>query len=129
MKKKGMPITSISLVLLLLLVSPCSMWADETIDESSDRLVITVVEDIPAMEIEDGQIPLAAGPGFVSGPEAVSGYRHAVLSGILLTSVIACSIYFDMCEKQLFLLKMQAAKAQQAAEKARRTLEMEGRLP
>ena len=105
---------------LLTFCMPVFMWAE---DREEDTLVIEVVEDIPAINIEDGPIPLAEGPGAMSGQDAGSGYRHAVLMGILLASVIACSIYFDRCEKELFRLRMRAAGAQQAAGKAGRTAE------
>lgn len=94
--------------------------ADEPEPERK-KLVITVVEEIPAEEIPDNAVPLAPLPETASR----SGWRHAALMGLALLAVIAYVWYFSRYERKLFLLRRQAVRAESAW--MRRTREGEGR--
>jgi len=71
-------------------------------------LTITVVEEIPAEDIEESAVPLADFPDSV----ARRGTRHAVMMGLTLLAVTAYVLYFSRYEKKLFLLRRQAARAE-----------------
>lgn len=81
--------------------------------EASPRptLTITVVERIPAEDIEENPVPLAALPDSA----ARSGLRHALLMGATLLAVIAYCVYFSRYEARLFRLRLQAARCEQRA--------------
>lgn len=91
--------------------TPVPMWADEK-NDGEKELVVTVVEDIPAMDIEDGPVPLAASP---EASLNTAGQRHAVLMGLLLLAVIAYSLYFRTMQMEMFRLRMRAAEAEKKA--------------
>ena len=71
-------------------------------------LTITVVEDLPATEIEDEEIPLAAMPAASSD----SGLRHLVWMAVLLAAVIAYICYFGNYDRKLSRLRREAAAAE-----------------
>lgn len=70
---------------------------------------ITVVEDIPAAEIEESEVPLAALPGTA----AERGGQHALWAGILLAAVVAYVVYFSRYDRRLFRLRQEAARTEQ----------------
>ena len=88
----------------------------ETETTSEKQLVITVVEDIPAMDIEENEVPLAAFPDTAGR----SGTRHAVLMGLVLACVLAYVIYMGRYEKKLAVLRHKAARAEYDMLKAAR---------
>ena len=81
------------------------------------ELKITVVEDIPAAEIEDEAVPLAGVPG----TETRSGMRHMIWMGALLAAAIVYVIYFTGYDRRLFRLRKEAARAEQACRIRHRT--------
>lgn len=88
---------------LLWIMFPLQAAADD-----ERELVITVVEEIPAEEIEESEVPLAAFPN--SGHR--SGTRHLLLMSLTLAAVIAYVWYFTLYEKRLSLLRAEAARAE-----------------
>ena len=103
---------------LLLWLASVSLWADAS-GERPKELVITVVEDIPAADIEDNMVPLAAGPGDMSAAAPQSGYRHACLMGLVLGAAIAYALYFRSLQAEVFRLRIRAAEAERQALKSR----------
>ena len=87
-------------------------------DEGSDpgmalerrNLKITVVEDIPAAEIEESAVPLAALPD----TKARRGLQHMIWMGALLAAAAVYVLYFSRYDRRLFLLRREAAEAEQA---------------
>ena len=69
------------------------------------EIVIEVEEDIPAMDIEEQEVPLAASPN----THTRSGVRHAVLMGVFLAGAIGYAGYFTRYDKKLFRLRKEAA--------------------
>ncbi|MBR2189110.1 MAG: hypothetical protein IJ860_06865 [Eubacterium sp.] len=82
-------------------------------ESGKKHLVIEVVEDIPAVEIEDDEVPLAAAP-VSSGQNSL---RHPLMMGCLLTAVAAYVIYFSRYDRKLARLRRQAAEAEYNAMK------------
>ena len=91
-----------------------NVWAENEGDSDSGRKEITieVVEDIPAGEIEDAEVPLAALP--VS--DKSNAVRHIGMMLALLAGVCAYSAYFIGYEKKLVKLREEAADAERKAE-------------
>ena len=87
-----------------------NVWADneEQTDGSRREITIEVVEDIPADEIEDADVPLAALP--VS--EKSNAVRHVGMMLALLGAVCAYSAYFINYEKKLVRLREDAVEAE-----------------
>ena len=69
------------------------------------QLQITVVEDIPAVDIEEDEVPLAALPN----TRTRSGMQHALWMGALLLAVIAYAAYFSAYDRRLSGLRRKAA--------------------
>ena len=86
--------------------------------EEKKEIEIEVVEDIPAQDIEEKAVPLAALPQ----SDLSNGLRHAGLMLIVLVMTVAYAIYFSRYEKKLILLREKAAEAESAA-RTRRKLE------
>ena len=96
----------LALVLLTLLPAPRA-FADT---EDGKKLVVTVVEKIPAEEIEDDDVPLASFSEI--GSDITDGPRHVLLMSLLLLVVAAYVLYFGAYEKRLNALRWQAAEAE-----------------
>ena len=76
-------------------------------EDTTDRnLVIEVVEDIPAEEIEEQAVPLAALP---DSPQR-SNVRHSVLAGIFLACVLGYFLYFRNFKRRLRVLRETAER-------------------
>ena len=90
--------------------------------EGGKQIRITVVEDIPAAEIEESEVPLAALPN----TPARAGMRHAVWMGILFAAVLAYVIYFSIYDRKLFSMRREAARREQSLMALRRTGVTEG---
>ena len=104
-------LTCLLLTALILLLTPrTSARAADSGDGGSARrqLVITVVEEIPAEEIEEEAVPLAAVPDTASGRET----RHAGMMGLTLAAVIFYVLYFGRYERKLLALRREAARAE-----------------
>ena len=88
-------------------------------DQAEERrqLQITVVEDIPAMDIEESPVPLAALPN----TRAKSGMRHALWMGGLLIAVIVYAAYFSVYDRRLYGLRREAAGMEKKLMNLRRT--------
>lgn len=105
----------ISLIVLLMIavaIMPSSnAWADDKGDDGSSHkdITIEVVEDIPADEIEDAEIPLAALP--VS--EKSNAVRHLGMMLALFGAVCGYAVYFISYEKKLVGLREKAAEAEE----------------
>jgi hypothetical protein len=86
-------------------------WAEDIGDDGNNHKEITieVVEDIPADDIEDAEIPLAALP--VS--EKSNAVRHIGMMLGLFGAVCAYSVYFINYEKKLVRLREEAAEAEE----------------
>lgn len=114
-QKKWSRLISLVTVIVLLMISFMTMtsfyaWADDKGDKGGNHKGITleVVEDIPADEIEDAEIPLAALP--VS--EKSNAVRHMGMMIVLLGAVCAYSAYFISYEKKMVSLREKAAEAE-----------------
>lgn len=104
-------LTCLLLTALILLLTPrTSARAADSGDGGGARrqLVITVVEEIPAEEIEEEAVPLAAVPDTASGRET----RHAGMMGLTLAAVIFYVLYFGRYERKLLALRREAARAE-----------------
>ncbi|MBQ3755921.1 MAG: hypothetical protein II873_02235 [Oscillospiraceae bacterium] len=96
----------LAIVLFTLLTTPRA-YADM---EDGRKLVVTVVEEIPAEEIEDDDVPLASFTEIAS--DITDGTRHVLLMGLLLLLVVVYVLYFIAYEKRLNALRWQAAEAE-----------------
>ena len=85
-------------------------------ESSGKEIVIESVENIPAGDIEEQPVPLAARPDTSKGVEM----RHAVMMLILLMGTAAYTVYFIRYEKKLVVLRRRAAEAEAEAMKRRR---------
>ena len=97
-----------ALILLLGLLPTGALAAETAPAEAETPLIIEVVEDIPAEDIEESQVPLAA---YTDTP-ARSGLRHCALTGLLLLAVIGYVIYFRRYGARLYRLRQEAALAE-----------------
>ena len=77
-------------------------------DGQNQELVITVLDDIQAADIEESPIPMSAGP--VS--EKSSNIRHFVLYGVMLLCVLLYVLYLVSRKRKLSMLKTQAVDAE-----------------
>ena len=77
----------------------------EAAPSEKKEVVIETVEDIPAMDIEEQEVPLAAGPD----SQARSGVRHAVLMGVFLAGALGYAGYFMRYDRKLYRLRKEAA--------------------
>ena len=89
-----------------------NVWAENEGDSDRKEITIEVVEDIPAGDIEDAEVPLAALP--VS--DKSNAVRHIGMMLALLAGVCAYSAYFIGYEKKLVRLREEAAEAEVKAE-------------
>ena len=78
--------------------------------EDGKKLVVTVVEEIPAEEIEDDDVPLASFSEIVS--DSTDGPRHVLLMSLLLVLLVLYVLYFSAYEKRLHALRWKAAEAE-----------------
>ena len=78
---------------------------DAELTEAQRQLQITVVEDIPAVDIEEDEVPLAALPN----TRTRSGRQHVLWMGALLLAVIAYAAYFSAYDRRLSGLRRKAA--------------------
>ncbi|MBQ9063092.1 MAG: hypothetical protein IJ121_09775 [Eubacterium sp.] len=72
--------------------------------QGGKQLVIDVVEEIPAEEIVETAVPLAARPD----SPARSNVRHAVLLGIFAACVLGYILYFRSYQRRLCVLRARA---------------------
>ena len=100
--------TLTALMLLALLLPAGALGAEAAPAETPRPLIVEVVEDIPAYEIEENQVPLAAYPD----TPARSGVRHTAMMGLVLAAVIGYVVYFHRYEARLFRLRQEAALAE-----------------
>ena len=89
-----------------------NVWAENEGDSGRPEITVEVVEDIPAGDIEEAEVPLAALP--VS--EKSNAVRHMGMMLALLAGVCAYSAYFVRYEKKLVRLREEAAEAEVKAE-------------
>ena len=88
-------------------------------------LIVTVVEEIPADEIDDEDVPLA---NFDDAEKTVSDQtRHVLLMSGLLLFVLVYAFYFRTYEKRLSSLRLAAAEAETGWRGKRRGLREEQR--
>ena len=78
----------------------------ETEETEEKQLVITVVEEMEAEDIEEDEIPLAAFPT----ANQQYGRRHAILAGTVFAMTCCYALYFILYEKKLLRLKREAAE-------------------
>ena len=71
-------------------------------------LSITVVEEIPAVDIEENTVPLAAFPEKKTGNEL----RHMVWAGAALLAVLAYLVYFFLYDRKLLRLRNEVIMAE-----------------
>ena len=99
-------------LMLLTLLLPAGALASETDPGETDRtLIVQVVEEIPAYDIEENQVPLAAYPD----TPARSGVRHGAMMGLVLAAVIGYGVYFRRYDARLLRLRQEAALAEKRA--------------
>ena len=113
------------IIMLFVMATAAAMFTVRSIAEgengSGKEIVIETVEDIPAGEIEEQEVPLAAMP---QTSELVE-MRHAVMMIVLLLGTAAYSVYFIRYEKKLVMLRRLAAEAEALAMKNRRDREVQ----
>ena len=98
-------------LLALTLLFACMVQPVMAEDDSEEKtLVITVLEDIPAEDIDDAEVPLAAFPAAED-----HSTRHIALMGLTLLAVIAYAIYFGVYDTKLMRLRQEAAAAEHRA--------------
>ena len=102
-----------ALLLALAIMSvllPSRAFADEAHTGEARTLIVTVVEEIPADEIDDDDVPLAP---FGDAEKNVSDQtRHVLLMSGLLLLVLIYVFYFRTYEKRLSSLRLAAAEAE-----------------
>lgn len=76
------------------------------------ELTISVVETIPAEQIDDEGVPLAAGPG---GGSAIQT-PQVCLMGAVLAGSVAYALYGRRCDQRLFALRKQVVEAERLLE-------------
>ena len=86
-------------------------------ESPGNTLEITVVEQIPAEEIDDDEVPLAA--PFSGRPER-RAFRTAAPAGVMLLVSLLYVAYTMRREKRLAALRMEAARAEARYMRARR---------
>lgn len=79
---------------------------ETTDDEAKKTLTITVVEDIPAEEIEEAEVPMAAAP--VTKNSIRTG--TVVWICVIAAAIAACAVYFARYKKKLKDLKALAVQ-------------------
>lgn len=106
-------ILAAALLLALAMISfllPSRAFADEAHTGEARTLIVTVVEEIPADEIDDEDVPLA---NFDDARKTVSDQtRHVLLMSGLLLFVLVYAFYFRTYEKRLSSLRLAAAEAE-----------------
>ena len=96
----------------------CLAEGDESGEDSGrQEITIEVVGEIPAEDISEQELPLAAGPN----TEATDAARHAAMMGVVLLATIGYAVYFGRYDKRLADLRLEAAKAETAAMRRRKT--------
>ena len=87
------------------------------ITEAASEEEQLLIQDIPAEDISEQELPLAAGPN----TEATDAARHAAMMGVVLLATIGYAVYFGRYDKRLADLRLEAAKAETAAMRRRKT--------
>ena len=90
-------------------IRPQQAYAD---DAEPKKLIVTVVEEIPADEIEEDDVPLA--DFSETGKSIPDGTRHILLMSTLLMLVAMYVFYFVQYERRLGKLRWKAAEAEYA---------------
>ena len=87
------------------------LYAEEGSSEDRPGLTISVVEEIPADDIEETRVPLGALP---TSPDS-EGVRHLIPALVLAVCAVVYVIYFFCLERRIFRLRRQAAEAESRA--------------
>lgn len=100
---------------MISLPSQITVAAEETAEttpspEPEKELLITVVEDIPAEDIEEEKVPLAASPD----TPGRNGTEHLLMGIVLLLGSVFYTVYFYHADQKLFTLRREAAEAELA---------------
>ena len=98
-------VTALLVLLVLCSIPVLARAAGEAEEEHRPELVITVLGDIVAEDIDTDATPLT-----LFGSSLHGRIRHAVLMGITLLAVIGYVWYFSSYEKRLYLLRQTAAR-------------------
>ncbi len=98
----------LAMALFALLTAPRA-YADT---EEGKKLVVTVVEEIPAEEIEDDEVPLTSFSEI--GSDITGGTRHVLMMSLVLVLLVMYVLYFSAFEKRLNALRWKAAEAENA---------------
>ncbi|MBE6040950.1 MAG: hypothetical protein E7220_00335 [Clostridiales bacterium] len=111
----GAIILILSVIMMVMMFAADITRAADGEDERPE-FSIEVVEEIPAEDIEEEAVPLAAAPD----SPASEGIRHIGLMGLLLAGSIAYAAYFINYENKLAALRLEAAEAEARAGARRR---------
>ena len=117
-KRERLALILIMVLTIFVCTSVICCAAGETGDTAEERpeITIEVVEDIPAADIVEQELPLAAGPNTASADAA----RHAAMMGVVLLATIGYAVYFGRYDKKLAELRIEAAQAETSAMKRRK---------
>ena len=117
-KRERLALILIMVLTIFVCASAICCAAGETGDTAEERpeITIEVVEDIPAADIVEQELPLAAGPNTASADAA----RHAAMMGVVLLATIGYAVYFGRYDKKLAELRIEAAQAETSAMKRRK---------
>jgi len=100
-------ICTLALLFAGLFAAGVQVYAEEPASAGgNEQLVITVVEEMEAEDIEEDEIPLAAYPT----PNEQYGRRHAILAGTVFAMTCCYALYFILYERKLLRLKQEAAE-------------------
>jgi len=110
-------ICTLALLFAGLFAAGVQVYAEEPASAGgNEQLVITVVEDIPAVDIEENEVPLAAYPN----SQMRNGTRHVILMGLAFLCVLAYVLYMGRSEKKLSRLRLEAADVEYRLMQAKR---------
>ena len=118
MKKTERLAVILIMVLTMFFCASMICCAEGESGETEDRpeITIEVVEDIPAADITEQELPLAAGPN----TESADAARHAAMMGVVLLATIGYAVYFGRYDRKLAELRLEAAQAETSAMKRRK---------
>lgn len=108
--QKARVLLAVLACLALAALVPALRAHDVLAADTSDHpeLRITVVESIPAEQIEDDSVPLAAGPGGGSAIET----PQVVLMSLVLAGSVFYALYARRCDERLFALRREVIDAE-----------------
>jgi hypothetical protein len=117
-KHRSLPALISLLCVCVLLTALCGAYVYAAGGESpGNTLEISVVEQIPAEELDDNEVPLAS--PFPGGPER-SVFRTAAPAGVMLLVSLLYVAFTVRREKRLAALRMEAAHAEERYMRERR---------